>query len=160
MSRRTVLLIVEIASPVLVLVLWGVWSANSSNPYFPPLTHILSVFRQTWLFDRFGSDVVPSLSRMLAGFLLSVVTGVPLGVLIGLSRPLGAAVAPVIEFVRAIPPPALIPFAIVVMGIGNAMKVFIIVIVGVFPVLLSAIDGVRGVDPRLRETARAYRIGP
>ena len=53
----------EIAVPILLLVLWGVWSSASDTYYFPPLTDILTTFRETWLFDRFGSDVVPSLVR-------------------------------------------------------------------------------------------------
>ena len=43
-------------------------------------------------------------------------------------------------------------------GVGNSMKVFIIAFVCIWPVLLNVIDGVTGVDPTLRETARAYRI--
>lgn len=66
---------------------------------------------------------------------------------------------PLIEFVRAIPPPALIPFGIVVLGVGVTMKVFIILMVSLFPVLMHTIDGVRGVDPKLLDSARAYRVG-
>jgi ABC-type nitrate/sulfonate/bicarbonate transport system permease component len=157
-NRRALLLSIQIASPVLVLAGWGVWSAGSTDLYFPPLTRILTVFRETWLFDRVGTDVVPSLSRMLAGFGLSIVIGVPLGILVGLVRGLRSALTPITEFVRAIPPPALIPFAIVVLGVGSGMKVFIIVMVGVFPILMHTIDGVRGVDPALLDSAKAYHI--
>lgn len=159
MSRRGILLGVQIAAPVLVLLGWGLGSAGSTNIFYPPLTKILSVFRETWLFDRVGSDVVPSLANMLAGFTLSIVIGVPLGIIVGLVRPLRTALAPAIEFVRAIPPPALIPFGIVVLGVGTSMKVFVIVMVGVFPILMHTIDGVRGVDPELLDSARAYRVG-
>jgi ABC-type nitrate/sulfonate/bicarbonate transport system permease component len=157
-NRRTVLLGIQIAAPVLVLLGWGLWSAGSANIFYPPLTKILSVFRETWLFDRVGSDVVPSLTNMFSGFALSILIGVPLGVLIGLVRKLRTALAPVIEFVRAIPPPALIPFGIVVLGVGTSMKVFIILMVALFPVLMHTIDGVRGVEPGLLDSARAYRV--
>ena len=63
------------------------------------------------------------------------------------------------QFLRAIPAPALLPFAILVLGVGNSMKIFIIAFVCLWPVLLNTIDGVAGVDPTLRETARVYRIG-
>ncbi|MFI0367011.1 ABC transporter permease [Actinomadura sp. 1N219] len=158
-NRRGVLLGIQIGAPVLVLLGWGLWSAGSMNIFYPPLTTILDVFQDTWLFERVGSDVVPSLANMLAGFALSIVIGVPLGILIGLRRTLRTALAPVIEFVRAIPPPALIPFGIVVLGVGTSMKVFIILMVGLFPVLMHTIDGVRGVDPGLLDSARAYRVG-
>ncbi|TDC48909.1 ABC transporter permease [Actinomadura sp. KC345] len=158
MNRRAVLLVIQIAAPLLVLLGWGLWSAGSTNIFYPPLTRILSVFQDTWLFERVGSDVVPSLVNMFAGFALAIVVGVPLGVLVGLVRPLRTALAPVIEFLRAIPPPALIPFGIVVLGVGTGMKVFIILMVGLFPILMHTVDGVRGVDPGLLDSARAYRV--
>ena len=75
------------------------------------------------------------------------------------ARTLRLAAAPIVEFLRAIPPPALIPFGIVALGTGTTMKVFLIAFVCVWPVLLNTLDGVRGVEPTLQETARVYRIG-
>jgi ABC-type nitrate/sulfonate/bicarbonate transport system permease component len=148
----------EVTVPILVLVVWGLMSAGSKTFYFPPLTDILSTFRKTWLFHRVGSDAVPSLLRMGAGFGIAVVGGVTLGLLLGLSPRGRRAAAPIIEFLRAIPPPALLPFAILVVGVGASMKIFIIGFVCVWPILLNTIDGVRGVEPTLEETARVYRI--
>ena len=62
------------------------------------------------------------------------------------------------EFLRAIPPPALLPFSIVVLGVGNSGKIFLIAFVCVWPVLLNTIDGVTAIDPTLRETARVYGV--
>lgn len=118
----------------------------------------MSTFQDTWLFARVGSDVVPSLARMFAGFFIAVAVAVSLGVLLGLSRTAQRAASPIVEFMRAIPPPAMIPFGIIVLGIGNTMKVFIIALVCVFPVLLNTIDGIRGVDPTFTETSRVYGV--
>ena len=99
----------------------------------------------------------PEPAAMGAGFAIAVVSPSALGLASGLGA--GAArAAPIVEFLRAIPPPALLPFAILVIGVGDSMKVFIIAFVCLWPVLLNTIDGVAGVDPTLRETARAYRI--
>jgi ABC-type nitrate/sulfonate/bicarbonate transport system permease component len=148
----------EVTVPILVLVIWGVWSAGSDTYYIPPLTDILSTFADTWLFERVGSDVVPSLVRMGLGFAIAVLLGIGAGLLLGLSPRARRAAAPIVEFLRAIPPPALLPFAILVIGVGNSMKVFIIAFVCLWPILLNTIDGVIGVDPTLKETTRAYRI--
>ena len=148
----------EVTVPVLLLVMWGVASSGSQTYYFPPLTDILTTFKDTWLFERVGSDVVPSLERMLAGFGIAVVVAVVGGLLLGLSRRARAAADPIIDFLRAIPPPALLPFAILVMGVGSSMKIFIIAFVCLWPILLNTIDGVTGVDPTLRETTRVYGI--
>jgi ABC-type nitrate/sulfonate/bicarbonate transport system permease component len=157
-GQRFVGLALEVTAPLLVLVAWGLWSADSEEFYFPPLTEILSSFSDTWLFERVGSDVVPSLTRMFAGYGLAVVAAITLGLAIGLSRRGRLASAPIIEFLRAIPPPALLPFAILVIGVGNSMKVFIIAFVCLWPILLNTVDGVIGVDPTLRETSRVYSI--
>jgi ABC-type nitrate/sulfonate/bicarbonate transport system permease component len=68
------------------------------------------------------------------------------------------AATPIVEFLRAVPPPALLPFAILVMGVGNSMKIFIIAVVCVWPVLLNTIDGASGIDLTLEDTTRAYSI--
>jgi ABC-type nitrate/sulfonate/bicarbonate transport system permease component len=148
----------EVTVPVLALVLWGVLSAGSDTYYFPPLTDILSTFADTWLFERVGSDVVPSLVRMGLGFGIAVLVAISTGLLLGLSPRARRAAAPIVEFLRAIPPPALLPFAILVIGVGHSMKVFIIAFVCIWPILLNTIDGVMGVDPTLRETTRVYGV--
>jgi ABC-type nitrate/sulfonate/bicarbonate transport system permease component len=157
-ERRWLAVGLEVTVPLLALVLWALLSANSDTYYFPPLTDILETFADTWLFERVGSDVVPSLVRMGLGFTIAVVVGIGAGLLLGLSRRARAAAAPIVEFLRAIPPPALLPFAILVIGVGNSMKVFIIAFVCLWPILLNTIDGVRGIDPTLDDTTRVYRI--
>lgn len=104
MRRHALGLALEIAVPILLLVAFGVWSANAGSFFFPPLTKILSTFQDTWLFARVGSDVVPSLARMFAGFFIAVAVAVSLGVLLGLSRTAQRAASPIVEFMRAIPP--------------------------------------------------------
>ena len=157
-TKRIVGLVLELSVPILVLVAWGVWSAGSTTYYYPPLTDILETFRDTWVFERVGSDVVPSLVRMGLGYAIAVIAGVGVGLLLGLSPRSRRAAAPIIEFLRAIPPPALLPFAILVIGVGAGMKVFIIAFVCVWPILLNTLDGVGGVDPTLRDTTRVYGI--
>ena len=66
---------------------------------------------------------------------------------------------PHIEYWRAMPPPALLPISVILLhSIGNLQKVSFIAFFCIFPVLLNTIDGVRGIDPTLIETARAYGI--
>jgi ABC-type nitrate/sulfonate/bicarbonate transport system permease component len=148
----------EIAVPIALLALWAAWSASSDTFYFPPLADILETFNDTWVFERVGSDVVPSLERLFAGYAIAVVVAVAAGIPLGLSPTARRAASPIVEFLRAIPPPALLPFAIVVLGVGNSGKVFLIAFVCVWPVLLNTIDGVTGIDPTLRETARVYGV--
>ena len=110
--RRATAACAEVAVPLAAVAIWWWWSRGSTSFYFPPLSEILSTFRDTWLFERVGSDVAPSLARLVAGFALAVVLGIGGGVLLGVSRIARRTAAPVIEFLRAIPAPALLPAAI------------------------------------------------
>jgi ABC-type nitrate/sulfonate/bicarbonate transport system permease component len=158
MSRRMLLIGIEIVVPVLVLAVLWFWSAGSDVFYFPPLKDVLTTFKDTWLFDRVGSDVVPSLVRLFIGYFIAVAVGVGGGIALGLSPMLRKATDPIVEFLRAVPAPALLPFALLVLGVGNDSKIFVIAFVCVWPVLLNAVDGVAGVDPTLVDTGRVYRI--
>ena len=158
MNRRTLLIGVEIVTPLLLLAVLWVWTAGAESYYFPPLGDVFQAFADTWVFERFREDVVPSLSRLSIGYAIAVVVGITLGVVLGTRPSLRRMVTPVIEFLRAIPAPALIPFAILVLGVENDSKIFLIAVVCVFPILLNAMDGVAGVEPTLLDTTSVYRI--
>ncbi|HKQ17524.1 MAG TPA: ABC transporter permease [Solirubrobacterales bacterium] len=158
MSRRVLLAAIEIVVPLAVVALIWFWSAGSDVYYYPPLKDVLSTFNDTWVFERFGSDVVPSLVRLFIGYVIAVAVGVGAGIALGLSPVLRRVAAPIVEFLRAIPAPALLPFALLVLGVGNDSKIFVIAFVCLWPILLNAVDGVSGVDPTLVDTGRVYRI--
>jgi ABC-type nitrate/sulfonate/bicarbonate transport system permease component len=155
MGRRLLLLL---ALPVVLFVTWWVATDNSGSFFWPPLREILGDFSDTWFTGRFTQDVVPSLARLAVGYLLALLIGVGLGVAIGGSRILRAVVEPVLEFFRAIPPPVLVPILILFAGIGNGMKVLVIISGCVWPVLLNTVEGVRALDEVLRDTARCFRM--
>ncbi len=149
----------EMAVPVALLVAWQAWTAHAHSQFFPRLSTILVEFREMWLFDQFGTHVVPSLERIALGFGIAVVVGIAVGIPLGLSRWGRLAAMPHIEYWRAIPPPALLPISVVLLhSIGNVQKVSFIAFFCVFPILLNTIDGVRGIDPTLVDTARSYGI--
>jgi len=154
--RRTVL---ALGLPVILVVTWWVASANSTDFYRPPLSRILVAFRETWFGQRLADDVLPSVTRLAVGYTAALLLGVALGVAIGLSRTLGALTEPVLEFLRAIPPPVLVPILMLVAGIGDVMKMLVIVSGCVWPILLNTVQGVRSVDEILVDTCRSYRIG-
>jgi ABC-type nitrate/sulfonate/bicarbonate transport system permease component len=157
-SRRTLYLTLEILVPVLAVALWWWTSANSTSPYFPPLRDIVQAFRDNWLFSHVPTDAAPSLARMGTGYVIAVVVGIALGMVLGLVPLTARALGPPLEFLRAVPPPALIPVAILILGIGNSMKVFVIVAGCIWPILLNTIDGVRGVEPTMLEMSRSYGV--
>ncbi|GAB3166812.1 ABC transporter permease [Myceligenerans halotolerans] len=153
--------------PAVILAVWWFASANSTSFFNPPLADILGTFGSTWfgtggegLADsRLTRDVLPSVGRLLAGLAVAGVAGILAGVAIGLSRGLRAFTEPVLEFFRAIPPPIMVPVLVLFFGIDTTMKVAVIAFGTLWPILLNTVEGVRGLDPVLRDTARAYRLG-
>lgn len=155
---RSISVTVSLIIPVAAVLLWWFGSLNSTSPFYPPLKQILTTFKQTWLFSRVHSDVVPSLVRMFAGFGIAVVLGVGLGVLFGRMPLLHRAFNPALQFCRALPATALIPVSIALMGIASTPKISLIVFATVFPIMLNTIDGVRSVDQELEDVCRSYRM--
>jgi ABC-type nitrate/sulfonate/bicarbonate transport system permease component len=158
-SRRVLAVGLEVAVPVALLAAWQLWTVHADSLKFPRLSTILVEFKDLWLFSQFGTHVVPSLERIGAGFGIAVVAGIALGVPLGLSRWARLFAMPHIEWWRAMPPPALLPISIVLLkSIGNTQKIAFIGFFCLFPVLLNTIDGVRGIDPTLLDTARSYGL--
>jgi ABC-type nitrate/sulfonate/bicarbonate transport system permease component len=149
---------IAVALPVVLVVVWWFASADSTDFFFPPLAKIVAVFPDTWFGPRMVDDVLPSLGRLAVGYAAALVLGVGLGLLVGSSRWLRALVEPVLEFLRAVPPPVLVPILVLVAGIGNGMKILVIISGCLWPVLLNTVEGVRGVDEVLTDTCRTYRI--
>lgn len=148
-------------------VVWELSARAADSLFFPPISEIVAAFYQRWLSgppsrlfltEAVGTEIVPSLARMLGGWTLSVVLGIILGVAIGRSRRFGDYVEPIIHFVRAVPPPALIPIFILLLGFGTQMRVTLIAFAVIWPVVLNTIDGVRSVDSLHLDSARVFAM--
>lgn len=146
--------------------LWQAWAAYRQSPFFPPPSTIVSTMRRRWfsgpashLFltaDATG-NIVPSLARILAGLVIVVAVGVPLGIALGRSPVVTGYLDPLLQFARSIPVVTAAPVFVALFGIGTQMEVATIVAGTIWPLLLNTIDGAASVDPVQLETARAFR---
>ncbi|MBM7078710.1 ABC transporter permease subunit [Micromonospora sp. MMS20-R1-14] len=143
---------------MLLLVLWGLVATRATNRFFPDPVTITDAFVDTWIGPAFVQDVLPSLYRLGLGVAASIVLGVAAGTVIGLTPWLRELLEPLLEFLRAVPPPVLIPVAMLLLGITDTMKVVVIVSGAVWPILLNTVEGVRGTDSVLTQTARSFRV--
>jgi ABC-type nitrate/sulfonate/bicarbonate transport system permease component len=99
-------------------------------------------------------------ARLLGGYLIALMVGVAAGTAIGRSRTLRALSEPVLEFLRAVPPPVLVPVIALFSGYtGSTSKVITIALGCLWPILLNTVEGVRSLDEVLLDTARSYRLG-
>lgn len=144
--------------PVVLLAAAAILTHTADSFYFPPLLEVLDVTLTLWVFELSIVHLLPSLTRMLTGYATASILGVGLGLALGRSRLAREAAGPVVQFLRALPSPAIIPFGILVLGVGDSMKIFVIAAGAVWPILLNTIDGVRGVETTLLDMARSYHI--
>lgn len=99
-------------------------------------------------------DTLASLRRVFMGFALGTVAAVPVGFLMGWYPLARGVIEPFVQFFRTIPPLALIPLAIVLLGIGETPKVFVIFLAAFMSCVVAAFQGVVDVDKTLINAAR------
>jgi len=146
-----------------LLILWWVATSNgwvkpifwpSIEAVFSRIGKLLSEgFRNISLWDHVGISVY----RVLSGVFYGVIVGVPLGFAMGLSSVARGIFDPVVEFIRPIPPLALIPLIILWFGIDEFAKIFLLFLASLFIMILAARSGVAGVN--ISKVHAAYSLG-
>jgi ABC-type nitrate/sulfonate/bicarbonate transport system permease component len=145
----------------LILVLAVVWESTVRLGWitadaWPALSDIGRVFFESARSTELLRETGGSLSRMLQGFFLGSLAGLATGILMGVSKRAFSTLDLSLQLLRVIPIPALIPPAILFLGLDNAMKVTIVAVASFWPVMLNAFHAVRGIDEALIETARTF----
>ena len=144
----------------LLLLLWELGSRINPalQPYLPPVSRILSSLGELILSGQIVSHLMITLNRFLQGYLLAASIAVILGTVLGYFRLAHSLFEAVIEFLRPMPSVAIIPVAILLLGIGDAMIVAVTVYASVWPVLINTIDGVRNLERTLIDTGRTFGL--
>lgn len=101
-----------------------------------------------------GEDIIASLRRVFTGFLLGTALAIPVGFLMGWYSWARGLLEPWVQFFRTVPPLAIIPLAIVLMGIGETPKIFVIFLAAFLSCVISTFQGVVQVDKTLINAAR------
>lgn len=94
---------------------------------------------------------------LVVAFTTGCVLAIGLGVLMGRFRPIHGLFEPLVEVLRPLPKPALLPPLMLFLGLGDAMKITAVALGVFFPVLINTIQGVRGVDPVMVDMARTFQ---
>lgn len=110
-------------------------------------------YQNSSLLEHVGSSVL----RVLAGFIVGSIVGIPLGYAMGLSSWLRGWFDPIVEFMRPVPPLALIPLIIIWFGIGEVGKVVLLFLATLWVMVIAARAGVAGV--RISKIHAAYSLG-
>jgi sulfonate transport system permease protein len=147
---------------VSVALLFAVWfvatNVRTAPGFFPSPQQVVAAGFDLNSEGLLWPSLAASLARVGTGLALGIVVAVPTGILAGSSRLGYIFLDKPAHMLRAIPFNALSPLLIIAVGIGEGMKITLIA-VGVFgPLYVNLRDGVRNIDPKLLEFARAYHL--
>jgi NitT/TauT family transport system permease protein len=151
-SRAQGMLALNGLSVLLGLATW--WAVAALGVQIPTPAETLSRGLEMAQDGTLLEDAIASLTRVFGGFVIGVGLAIPVGFLMGWYWPMRALIEPWVQFFRTIPPLALIPIMIVLLGIGEAPKVFLIFIASFLVSVISTYQGVVSVDRTLINAAR------
>ena len=144
---------------VAALAVWELWARAADNFLVPTATDVAERAWDIWPTSEFLREVGMSMKRLVAGFAIAAAIGIGIGLLIGSSRAARRTLEPFLEFTRAIPAIAIVPGAIIVLGLGDASRIAVIAFGLVFPILVNTAEGVRAIPPEVRDTASMLHVG-
>lgn len=149
-SSRLQQLLRASALPLVLLVIWQVWSQTlPGNSPAPAPLRVMQSFVDLVATGGLLSALVQSLGRVVTGFAVALVLGTALGALMGSSRVVRDSLDPLVESFRPIAPMAILPIAILWLGTGTPSALAIVTYAAFFPVLVNTVHGVSRVDRKL-----------
>jgi NitT/TauT family transport system permease protein len=151
-GKQRLLLILNVVTVFVGIGVW--WGLSALGLKLPSPPQVLRQFIISIGNGVLLGDLVASLLRVLVGFALGTLLAIPVGFLMGWYAWARGLFEPWVQFFRTIPPLAIIPLAIVLMGIGEQPKVFVIFLAAFLSCVISTFQGVVDVDRTLLNAAR------
>jgi NitT/TauT family transport system permease protein len=151
-DRNNLLITLNIVSVIGGLAIW--WLLTTVGFNFPTPLAVLERGVELVGNGTLQTDILASLGRVLTGFVLGSAAAIPVGFLMGWYLPARGLVEPWVQFFRTIPPLAMLPLVLVLMGIGETPKIFVIFLAAFLACVISTYQGVVSVDRTLINAAR------
>ncbi|MBL8838868.1 MAG: ABC transporter permease [Alphaproteobacteria bacterium] len=159
-ARRPPLPFGPVVFAALVAAWWLASVLELAPPFLLPAPDVVfATARDLALDGTLFRHLQVSLLRIAAGFLGATAIALPLAVAFGLWPAFARSLDPLVEFLRHVPPLALIPLLILWLGIGEAQKLAVIILAAFFPIFLNAGTGIAQCDPKLVEVGRVCGLG-
>ena len=146
-------------TPLLLLGCWELAARTGAVDarLFTPPTQIIGRGWEMILSGELWGNIVATTLRLVAGFVIGSALGIAAGLLMGVWRPLRAALGPTFTALYALPKIAILPLLLLIFGLTETPKVLAVVISVFFVVQINTLAGVVQIDGRILEAARAYR---
>jgi len=151
--------LLSLATPIALLGVWGALG-DPASPVAPP--------PQTWLTQAavmlaagdLQLAVLATLKTVLLATLVAGIAGTVMGATLGARRAISDTVAPTLEFLRSIPPPTIVPVAMLLIGAGTGLDISVVALATVWPVMLNVLQATRSIHPTLISTGHTLRLSP
>lgn len=150
--------IISLTTVTIVFLAWTVVTENElvSSLFLPSPTKVWVAFIDIWQNGYKGNSLIfhigESMYRLVFALVLAIVTAIPLGMLSGFSKPIRAALDPIVEFYRPLPPLAYYTLLVIWLGIENPSKIALLYLGAFAPLYIAAVSGVQRI-PRDRVNA-------
>ncbi|GGE95008.1 ABC transporter permease [Mycetocola zhadangensis] len=151
-KNHTLMLVLNVASVIAGILIW--WGFSLAGFRIPAPVEVAERAVTVIGDGTLATDLAASLTRVLIGFALGTLVAIPVGFLMGWYPVARALIEPWVQFFRTIPPLAIIPLVIVLLGIGEEPKIFVIFLAAFFACVISTFQGVISVDRTLINAAR------
>lgn len=145
---------------VVLILLWEILArlGTYNITLLPPPSDALAALGSMWSDGTLASDLSDSAGRYMPGFIVGSLIGIIMGIVTGISRNAKDATNPLFHYLRSIPPVALIPFALVLFGIGDIGKVSLVTWACMFPVWLNTQAGITQVPKEYLRAAKVFGV--
>jgi len=159
MSARTRDRLLNVISPLALLILWELGARYDviDTRFFPAPSSVLWAGREMLKSGELVTHTAASMQRLAYGTFLGGVPALVLGVVMGLNRTIRALFDPLIAATYPVPKSAILPLALLIFGLGEASKVFMVAIGVFFPVVINATTGVLEINKIYLDVGRNYR---
>jgi len=146
----------------LLLAIWqGTVSFGLAPPtLLPPPGHVFMRMAEQLVTASFDQEILATLFRLFAGFLIAVVLGIAIGLAAAVNPTINAAVRPMVRVLAPLPKVALYPALLLLLGFGHESKITLVAADALFPILLSTYYGASTVEQKLIWSAMAAGTPP
>ena len=151
--------ILGIASPIALLVVWELAARAHliDTRFFPAPSSVIAVLIEMLRSGELVTNTLVSLRRLALGTLVGGVPALVLGVAMGINRWVRAVVDPLVAATYPIPKSAILPLALLIFGLGEGSKIFMVAIGVFFPVVINATTGVLEINRIYLDVGRNYK---
>ncbi len=144
------------------LILLGLWEGAArlgmiDARFFPPPSSIIHQFGVLVANGELADNLLASLRRLFLGMLLGGVPALFLGLAMGISRPLRAAIDPLISATYPVPKSAILPLVLLIFGLGELSKVVMVALGAFYPILINTVMGVANIDKIYLDVGHNFR---